>query len=188
MAASDLRNGTVKWFNDHKGFGFITPNDGIEDMFVHQLAIKSEGFRSLREGEAVEVIVEHGNDGRAKAANMTGPDGGSIHGGTHGGGGGGSYGRRSDIGGNYNGGSREGGGRSYSGVGGGCGGGGGYGDRGGGDRGCYKCGETGHMARECPQGGGGGGGGRYGGSGHGEGCYNRGEDGHIARECININH
>ncbi|PIN19178.1 putative RNA-binding protein containing PIN domain and invovled in translation or RNA processing [Handroanthus impetiginosus] len=186
MAADDVKTGTVNWFNDQKGFGFITPDDGSEDLFVHQSAIKSDGFRSLGDGEAVEYVVEYGSDGRAKAANVTGPDGASVQGSTRG-----SYGGRSSGGGGYNGGSR-GGGRSYGGGGYG-GGGGGYG--GGGGSGCFKCGEPGHMARECPQGGGGGGGGgggrgggRYGGGGGGGGgCYNCGEEGHFARECPNSN-
>lgn len=202
----NLHKESVKWFNDQKGFGFITPDDGSEDLFVHQSAIKSDGFRSLGDGEQVEYIVEQGNDGRAKAANVTGPDGASVQGSTRGGGGGGggSYGGRSG-GDGYNGGSRGGsrgyggggygsggggyGGGGYGGGGGGYGGGGG----GGGGSGCFKCGESGHMARDCPQGGGGGGG-RYGGggggggrSGGGGGCYNCGEDGHFARECPTSN-
>ncbi|KAL0454099.1 UNVERIFIED_CONTAM: Glycine-rich protein 2 [Sesamum latifolium] len=75
MAESDVKRGTVKWFHDQKGFGFITPDDGSEDIFVHQSAIKSEGFRSLGEGETVEFVVEYSDDGRLKAANVTGPDG-----------------------------------------------------------------------------------------------------------------
>lgn len=52
--------GTVKWFNDSKGFGFITPEGGGKDVFVHQTAIASGGFRSLAEGDKVEFEVEQG--------------------------------------------------------------------------------------------------------------------------------
>uniref|UniRef100_A0A7N0U5X1 CSD domain-containing protein n=1 Tax=Kalanchoe fedtschenkoi TaxID=63787 RepID=A0A7N0U5X1_KALFE len=81
------QTGTVKWFNDTKGFGFITPDDGSEDLFVHQSSIKSDGFRSLAEGEKVEFGVESGSDGRAKAVDVTGPDGAPVQGGRSGGGG-----------------------------------------------------------------------------------------------------
>jgi len=69
------RKGVVKWFNASKGFGFITPDEGDEELFVHQSTIKAEGFRSLREGERVEFDLESGEDGRNKAINVTGPDG-----------------------------------------------------------------------------------------------------------------
>jgi CspA family cold shock protein len=62
--------GTVKWFNDAKGFGFITPDNGQKDCFVHHSAIQSQGFRSLAEGERVEFEVVDGKKGPA-AENVT---------------------------------------------------------------------------------------------------------------------
>ena len=57
-----MEKGTVKWFNDAKGFGFITPENG-PDVFVHHTAIVAEGFRSLSEGDAVEFDVQKGPKG-----------------------------------------------------------------------------------------------------------------------------
>lgn len=168
--------GTVKWFNDTKGFGFITPSDGGEDLFVHQSSIRSEGFRSLGENEEVEFVITTGDDGRTKAVDVTGPNEGPVQGSRRGGGynGGGGRGGRSG-GGGWGGG---GGGGGYG------GGGGGYGGGGGGS--CYSCGEPGHISRDCTRGGGGGGG-RYGGGGGGGGlsCYTCGGQGHFARDCPN---
>ena len=62
--------GTVKWFNDSKGFGFITPEDGSKDCFVHHTAIQGSGFKSLREGEQVEFDMVEGQKGPA-AENVT---------------------------------------------------------------------------------------------------------------------
>ena len=62
--------GTVKWFNDSKGFGFITPEDGSKDCFVHHTAIQGEGFKTLREGEQVQFDVVQGQKGPA-AENVT---------------------------------------------------------------------------------------------------------------------
>ncbi len=63
-----MRNlGTVKWFNDAKGFGFITPEDGDKDCFVHYSAIQGSGFRTLVEGEKVEYDRQDGEKGPAAA-------------------------------------------------------------------------------------------------------------------------
>ncbi len=57
--------GTVKWFNDQKGFGFLTREDGEKDCFVHYSAIQGSGFKSLKEGERVEFDVVQGDKGPA---------------------------------------------------------------------------------------------------------------------------
>lgn len=62
--------GTVKWFSDTKGFGFITPDDGNPDVFVHHTAIQGMGFKSLAENDVVEFEVEAGPKG-PRAANVT---------------------------------------------------------------------------------------------------------------------
>ncbi|KAL3806568.1 hypothetical protein ACHAXA_008697 [Cyclostephanos tholiformis] len=115
--------GVVKWFDAKKGFGFITPEDGSIDLFVHHSSIHAAGFRSLGDGESVEFDT--------KAINVTGPDGGYVQGtprrmddGYGGGGYGGGGGRG---GGGYGGGgNRGGGGGGYGRNDDGYGGGGGY--------------------------------------------------------------
>ena len=57
--------GVVKWFNDGKGYGFITPDEGEKDCFVHYSAIQGDGFRSLKEGERVEFEMVQGDKGPA---------------------------------------------------------------------------------------------------------------------------
>jgi CspA family cold shock protein len=64
-----MANGTVKWFNDDKGYGFITPDDGGKDLFVHFSAIQSDGFRTLPEGAKVTYEAEQGPKG-PNAANV----------------------------------------------------------------------------------------------------------------------
>ena len=58
-----MATGTVKWFSDEKGFGFITPEDGSTDLFVHQSAINADGFRTLAEGAKVSFETESGPKG-----------------------------------------------------------------------------------------------------------------------------
>lgn len=65
-----MATGTVKWFNEAKGFGFISPADGGKDVFVHFSAIKGDGFKTLAEGQAVDFEVEDGPKG-PQATNVT---------------------------------------------------------------------------------------------------------------------
>ena len=64
-----MQSGKVKWFNDQKGFGFITPDEGDRDLFVHHSGIEKDGFRTLAEGEKVKFNVEEGDKG-PKATNV----------------------------------------------------------------------------------------------------------------------
>lgn len=66
---SNSVNGTVKWFNEEKGYGFLTQENGGKDVFVHFRAIASEGFKTLAEGQAVSFEVEQGQKG-PQAANV----------------------------------------------------------------------------------------------------------------------
>lgn len=67
-------------FNTIKGYGFIVPDDGSPDVFVHQTEIQTDGFRSLADGEAVEFIPKTDDNGRMKATKVTGPDGANVQG------------------------------------------------------------------------------------------------------------
>jgi len=163
--AGKRATGVVKWFSSERCYGFITPDDGSEDVFVHQSEIQAQGFRTLGDGENVEFDIVQDQNGRSKASHVTGPGGVDVKGGDrpYGGGGrgyrgGGGY--RGDGGGGY-------GGGGYRGDGGGGYGGGDSGYRGGGGYG----GGGGSGYRD------GGGGGRYGGGGGGDGYDNRGGGG-----------
>ncbi|MBS0313269.1 MAG: cold-shock protein [Burkholderiales bacterium] len=67
-----MTTGTVKWFNDAKGFGFIKPDDGTDDVFAHFSAIQMDGFRSLKEGQKVSFEVVSGPKGK-QASNIQAP-------------------------------------------------------------------------------------------------------------------
>ena len=58
-----MSTGTVKWFNDEKGYGFITPSDGGKDLFAHHTAIQMSGFKTLKEGQKVEYEAQQGPKG-----------------------------------------------------------------------------------------------------------------------------
>ena len=63
--------GTVKWFNAGKGFGFIQPEDGSKDVFLHISAVESAGLQSPADGQKVEYELESGRDGRSSAGNLS---------------------------------------------------------------------------------------------------------------------
>jgi CspA family cold shock protein len=63
LTVSERVTGIVKWFNGSKGYGFISPENGDDDVFVHHSAIQAEGYRDLREGQRVEFAVERGPKG-----------------------------------------------------------------------------------------------------------------------------
>ena len=65
-----MAKGKVKWFNDAKGYGFVTPDDGSDDCFVHHSAIEGAGFKSLAENDVVEFDIEKDDKGRNRAANV----------------------------------------------------------------------------------------------------------------------
>ena len=65
-----MASGTVKWFNPTKGFGFIQPDDGAKDVFVHISSVEKAGIRTLNEGQKVEFEIESGRDGRASAIDL----------------------------------------------------------------------------------------------------------------------
>ena len=64
------KTGTVKWFNPQKGYGFIAPDDGSKDSFVHITAVEQSGLDTLREGQKVSFDMETGRDGKLSAINL----------------------------------------------------------------------------------------------------------------------
>ncbi len=68
-----MPTGTVKWFNENKGWGFIVPDDGGDDVFVHYSAIEAEGFKTLKEGQKVDFELKLGKNGKYQANNVKMP-------------------------------------------------------------------------------------------------------------------
>ncbi|MEQ8504319.1 MAG: cold-shock protein [Rhodospirillales bacterium] len=66
-----MATGTVKWFNPNKGFGFIQPDDGSQDAFVHISAVERAGIHTLNEGQKVTYDLEPGKNGKSSAENLT---------------------------------------------------------------------------------------------------------------------
>ncbi len=66
-----MATGTVKWFNATKGFGFIQPEDGSKDVFLHVSAVESAGLQSPADGQKIQYELESGRDGRASAGNIS---------------------------------------------------------------------------------------------------------------------
>jgi CspA family cold shock protein len=64
------QEGTIKWFSEQKGYGFITPDDGGEDLLVHYTGARGTGFRALTQGQKVIYELTHGRAGRTRAANV----------------------------------------------------------------------------------------------------------------------
>ncbi|EOA17846.1 hypothetical protein CARUB_v10006250mg [Capsella rubella] len=167
--------GKVNWFNDTKGYGFIAPDEGGDELFVHQSAIVSEGYRSLAVDDLVEFSITQGSDGKTKAVDVTAPGGGPLKkenksrggGARRGAGGDGCYkcGDASHF-------ARDCSQKSD---------GNGADQRGARKDGCYSCGGEGHFARDCTQKPVGNGADQRG--ARKDGCYNCGGDGHLARDC-----
>lgn len=65
-----MSSGTVKWFNAQKGYGFIQPDDGSKDVFVHASAVERAGLRELNDGQKVSYDVERGQQGKTSAVNL----------------------------------------------------------------------------------------------------------------------
>ena len=65
-----MPSGTVKWFNENKGWGFIVPDEGGDDIFVHYSAIEDEGFKTLKEGQKVNFELKLGKNGKYQADNV----------------------------------------------------------------------------------------------------------------------
>ena len=80
FSTEDIKMGQVKWFDSTKGFGFIIPEDGSADVFVHQTVIHKDGFRSLAENEPVEYKLTTGQNGKLQASDVTGPGAAFVQG------------------------------------------------------------------------------------------------------------